>query len=215
MNSDENGSVGSWIAFGDFRLDTVQRRLWRSDGTPVALSARLFDALAFFVEHAGELLDKERLLSALWPGQVVEENNLNQTVSALRRALGDDGDAHRYLLTLPRRGFRFVAAVRTVAADDPSSRSGDPVGTAPLHATAADRPRAPADTAVTGRGRRVLITGGVAVVVLGAGAIAWQRHRESQTGAETQPSTTLAVLHSGCSAARDAMRCWNSAWPTA
>jgi DNA-binding winged helix-turn-helix (wHTH) protein len=82
----------------------------------VELSARLFDALVYFAEHRGELLDKDRLMAALWPGLVVEENNLNKVVSALRRALGDDGEDKRYLLTVPRRGFRFVADVRKVTA---------------------------------------------------------------------------------------------------
>ena len=121
MNSSEPGAPGAQtsgtrcIAFGDFRLDMPDRRVWRRDGTRVTLSPRLFDALLYLVEHAGELLDKDRLMATLWPGQVVEENNLNQMVLALRRALGDDGGDNRYILTVPRRGLRFVAPVRPVS----------------------------------------------------------------------------------------------------
>jgi DNA-binding winged helix-turn-helix (wHTH) protein/TolB-like protein/Flp pilus assembly protein TadD len=95
--------------FEGFILEPAQMRLSRSDGSIVELSPRLFDALRFFVERAGELLTKDALFDSLWPGLVVEENNLNQVVYALRRALGDDGN--RFIQTVPRRGFRFVAAV--------------------------------------------------------------------------------------------------------
>ena len=104
--------------FGDFRLEARQRRLLRRDGAPVPLTPRLLDALLHFVERPGELLGKEALMQALWPGLVVEENNLNQTISALRRSLGDESQDSRYIQTVPRRGFRFVAEVRRVAGDE-------------------------------------------------------------------------------------------------
>jgi len=104
--------------FGDFRLDVPQRRLLRRDGTPVPLTPRLLDVLLHLVEHAGELLGKEALMQALWPGLVVEENNLNQAISALRRSLGDESQDSRYIQTVPRRGFRFVATVRRVVDGD-------------------------------------------------------------------------------------------------
>ena len=80
------------------------------------------------VEHAGELLDKDRLLAALWPGLVVEENSLSQSVSALRKALGDDAQQPRFVQTVPRRGFRFIAPV--VASD--SADRGDAVVASPV-----------------------------------------------------------------------------------
>ena len=117
MNNDEAGviPVPVELRFGEFRLDRVGRTLRRADASEVELGPRLFDALLFFVEHPGRLLDKDTLLAALWPGQVVEENNVNQVVLALRRALGDDAQASRYIQTVPRRGFRFVATVTGVA----------------------------------------------------------------------------------------------------
>ena len=92
--------------------------LRRGDAAPVALTPKQFDALALFVDRAGELLEKEALISALWPDLVVEENNLSQLVSGLRRALGDDAQGSRYIQTVPRRGFRFVAAVTPATAID-------------------------------------------------------------------------------------------------
>ena len=98
-------------AFGDFVLERAQQEVRRRDGSPLNLSPRLFNALLLFVEHAGELLDKDALMRALWPGLVVDENSLSQVVSSLRRALADDPVASRYIQTVPRRGFRFVATV--------------------------------------------------------------------------------------------------------
>jgi TolB-like protein/DNA-binding winged helix-turn-helix (wHTH) protein/Flp pilus assembly protein TadD len=97
--------------FGDFRVDARKRLLTRRDGASVALTPKHFDALLYLVENAGEVLEKDRIMSAVWPGVVVEENNLNQTVSQLRRVLGDDGAERRYILTVPRRGYQFVADV--------------------------------------------------------------------------------------------------------
>jgi TolB-like protein/DNA-binding winged helix-turn-helix (wHTH) protein len=103
--------------FGSFLLERTQQRVLRSDGTPVALTPRLFSALLVFVERSGELLDKGSIMATVWPGLVVEENNLNQVVWGLRRALGDDAHGSRFIETVPRRGFRFVAAVSVLSAD--------------------------------------------------------------------------------------------------
>jgi DNA-binding winged helix-turn-helix (wHTH) protein len=83
--------------FGDFRLFAAQRRLTsRSDGRPIELTPKALDTLHFLVQHPGELLDKSTVMAAVWPNVVVEESNLNQVVSALRRALGD-GSGVRHL----------------------------------------------------------------------------------------------------------------------
>ena len=77
-------------AFGDFVLERAQQRVQNREGETLSLTPRLFEALLFFVERPGELVDKETLFCALWPDLVVEENNLSQVISALRRALGDN-----------------------------------------------------------------------------------------------------------------------------
>src|SRR3954466_1074168 len=99
------------LAFGDFVLQRPQQRVLRSDGSELSLTPRLFKALLLFVENPDTLLDKETLTQALWPGLVVEENNLSQTISSLRRALGDEPPGSRYIQTVARRGFRFIAPV--------------------------------------------------------------------------------------------------------
>src|SRR5690606_34175700 len=98
--------------FGDFRLDPARRLLTRANGDPVPITAKPFDALVHLVERAGSVVPRRDLAQALWPVQVVEDNNLSQTVLALRRALGDTQDAPRFVATIPRRGYQFVAAVR-------------------------------------------------------------------------------------------------------
>ena len=101
--------------FNGFRLDLQQRLLMRSaDGAPVPLAPKIFETLLYFVERRGELLDKTTLMKAIWPNIVVEENSLNQNISALRRALGESPGEHRFIVTEPGRGYRFVADVRVL-----------------------------------------------------------------------------------------------------
>ena len=77
--------------FGDFRVDTVKRLLLGRDGEAIPLTPKVFDALLYLLEHQGAVLDKDELMRALWPHTVVEENNLNQSISALRRVRREPG----------------------------------------------------------------------------------------------------------------------------
>ncbi len=162
-------------AFGDYVLDLKEHALrHRSGGEPLALTPKLFDALLLFVERPNELLDKESLIAALWPGLVVEENNLSQVIAGLRRALGDDAQVSRYIQTVPRRGFRFVAPVTTLDGQ-----------------TAADE--APHTPARAPRRRRLL---GATIGALGLTVPAgwwWWRQRTGAPGANAA-RPTLAVL---------------------
>ncbi|HEY2401742.1 MAG TPA: winged helix-turn-helix domain-containing protein [Steroidobacteraceae bacterium] len=118
--------------FGDFVLESGRRRLLRRDsGEPIALTAKAFDTLLHLVEHRGETLDKDTLLGAIWPGVVVEENNLTQSVSALRQVLGETRAENRYIATIPRKGYRFVGEVTeriALAAPVVPATPADPVG---------------------------------------------------------------------------------------
>lgn len=99
--------------FGKFRLDTAKRLLFGSDGLTVTLTPKAFDTLLFLLEHRGVVLKKEELMRAVWPDTVVEENNLNQNISTLRRVLGETQGEHQYIVTVPGRGYRFIAEVQT------------------------------------------------------------------------------------------------------
>lgn len=97
--------------FGPFRLDAVKRLLLR-DGVVVPLQAKDFETLVALVEHRGEVLSKEELMKLVWPDSFVEEGNLSVHIFALRRALGETPDDHRYIVTVPGRGYSFVAEAR-------------------------------------------------------------------------------------------------------
>jgi TolB-like protein/DNA-binding winged helix-turn-helix (wHTH) protein/Tfp pilus assembly protein PilF len=97
--------------FGGFHLDAAKRQLSGPDGV-VEVPSRAFDVLLYMVAHPGEALDKIRLLKAVWPSTVVEEGNLSQCIFALRRAFGDTATEHRFIATIPGRGYQFVAQVR-------------------------------------------------------------------------------------------------------
>lgn len=105
----------SAYTFGPFRLEPRKRLLAR-DGVPVPLTPKAFDLLVAVVERRERVVDKEEALRLLWPDTVVEEANLTQNVFLLRKALGDNQDDARFIATVPRRGYRFVAEVREVAA---------------------------------------------------------------------------------------------------
>jgi TolB-like protein/DNA-binding winged helix-turn-helix (wHTH) protein/tetratricopeptide (TPR) repeat protein len=106
--------------FGLFRLIPAERLLLRED-VPVRLPPKAFDALVLLVENAGHLLEKEELLKKVWPGTFVEESNLAQLVSILRRALQDGEDGFQYIETVPRSGYRFIAEVRELTPAQPPS----------------------------------------------------------------------------------------------
>src|SRR5258708_16574345 len=98
-------------AFGSYRLDSVERDLWR-DGQPVTLPPKDLETLLVLVERAGHIVEKEELLEKVWPGVFVEEGNLARRIFNLRQVLGDSEDGRKYIETIPKRGYRFVAAVR-------------------------------------------------------------------------------------------------------
>lgn len=101
--------------FGPFYLDAAEHRL-RRDGVEIPLQLKAFETLCILVERAGRLLTKEDLLRHLWPGTMVEENNLNKNISLLRKALGDFSNGQSYIETVPRVGYRFAAPVAQIDA---------------------------------------------------------------------------------------------------
>ena len=106
-------SVKHLYEFGPFQLDPPERLLL-CDGHPVPMTPRAFDLLVFLVERGGHLVEKDELLKAVWHGSIVEEGNLSVTISFLRKALNDDRGQHKYIETVSKRGYRFVAGVRQV-----------------------------------------------------------------------------------------------------
>ena len=107
----KGGWQGDYIAcfaFGEFQLDTDERRLSRNGAE---LRGKLFDTLSVFLQTPGKLLRKGELLARVWPDSIVEENNLDHCVSQCRKILGDE--VNRFIETVPRQGYRFVCPVRS------------------------------------------------------------------------------------------------------
>lgn len=99
--------------FGPFLLDPRRRLLWR-DQQRIPLYGKAFETLLALVQNAERVVEKEELLSEIWAGRVVEENNLSQSISAVRKALGDTAQTHIYVVTIPGCGYRFAAPVSAV-----------------------------------------------------------------------------------------------------
>ncbi len=177
--------------FGPFRLDPVERRLLR-DGQPVALTPKCFDLLVVLVENNGHLLEKDELLGRLWPGQFVEESNLSFNVSSLRKALGEGQDGRRFIETVPKKGFRFVARVEERRGEGTGSTTGAPEQTA--EAAGVGQPMLPPRSTTPAR---LLLNLKNLTGLLAAGALVllayalWARRAE----APAQPTVkTIAVL---------------------
>ena len=106
--------------FGPFRLDAA-KRLLRRDGEVVPLQSKDLDLLLALVERGGQVLTKDDLMKLVWPDNFVEEGNLSVHIFSLRRALGETPEDHRYIVTVPGRGYSFVAEVREAPGDNASA----------------------------------------------------------------------------------------------
>jgi serine/threonine-protein kinase len=110
------GTVRRQYEFSGYRLDVASRELFDPSGAPLSITSKALDVLAYLIEQRDRVVDKDDLLAEVWAGRVVEENNLTQAISALRKAFGVRPLEHRFIITISGRGYRFVAAVREVVA---------------------------------------------------------------------------------------------------
>ena len=111
-----NQSPQPQYEFGPFRFDTRERLLAR-DGESVSLTPKAFDLLLALVERHGHLVEKEELFQVVWPDTMVEESNLSSNIALIRKALNDGENGLKFIETVPKRGYRFVAEVHAVQAD--------------------------------------------------------------------------------------------------
>jgi DNA-binding winged helix-turn-helix (wHTH) protein/TolB-like protein len=181
-NGHTNRQKETLYGFGSFGIDPRQRMLLR-EGEPVALPPKAFDTLLVLVQRSGAVVSKDELLEAVWPGQFVEENNLTQYISLLRKTLGDERQKPRFIQTIAKRGYRFCCSV------EPAESAAE-VQTVAV--------RAP-EVAAVGRAAwpgRWWIAAGVLCVCVGAGAsLGWSWHRARLIPLSTAESpVTLAIL---------------------
>jgi TolB-like protein/DNA-binding winged helix-turn-helix (wHTH) protein len=164
--------------FDRYRLDLLRRTLWR-DETAIPLQPRPFEALAYIVTHHDRVVTRGELFAALWPGRVVEDNNLGQAISTLRRILQAEAGAESLILTVPGRGYRMGVPVTLEIA--PDAQHGPATHALPPFA----RTRDPAWVLTTG----LLVTLACLVVF-----IAWRRPEPAAAPAFDPPPYALAVL---------------------
>jgi DNA-binding winged helix-turn-helix (wHTH) protein/TolB-like protein/Tfp pilus assembly protein PilF len=185
--------------FGRFRLDSVDKVLWHDD-RPIPLTPKAIDTLLVLVARHGHLVTKEELLQLVWPDAFVEENNLAQNISTLRRVLGDGTGGERFIETVPKRGYRFVAAVTEPT---PIDHHAGAVPPEPLLPPAAE-PAAPSTiTAPSGRRAPMWVAIAVAGLALIAVGVALTGDRRANAGTappvvsaerSTPALTRIAVL---------------------
>src|SRR5215471_14026130 len=122
--------------FGEFTVDGDQKVLMR-EGAPLPLPPKVFDTLLVLVDNGGRLVGKDELMHRLWPDTFVEEGNLTFNIQQLRKSLGDDARQPRFIETIPRRGYRFIAPVEEIRSDG-GAIDGRPLGKGPKveHTTA-------------------------------------------------------------------------------
>ena len=111
--------------FGEFRLDASERRLTKGDDH-IPLTLKVFETLLVLVQRSGRLVGKDELLNEVWSDSFVEEANIARHISILRKALGDSESEHRYIETVPKLGYRFIAPVKQIESADTKSLAQEP-----------------------------------------------------------------------------------------
>lgn len=153
--------------FGPFFVDRTAYCVLKDDDA-LTLTPKLLDLLFHLLDHSGTLVTKEELLDALWPGANVTDNALAQAMSELRQALGDDAGAPQFIKTVARRGYRFIAAVQTLASGPSDVQPAAGSAAAGHHAPSDDRTIAVMDFVnVTGDADSAWLSAGIAETVTG------------------------------------------------
>src|SRR6266481_4129193 len=181
--------------FGQFVLDPGRRTLSRAD-SPVSLTPKAFDVLLFLVQNPNRLVTKEELLQAVWGDIFVEEGNLTQYISHLRKALGDNSENPCLIVTIARKGYQFTADVTVDDAAGTAIQAAVQASTAE-GSLAATQPavRSPVDRAVPKeekRWRKAAVVGASAVLLVVVCFASW-RHFRAMTPPRSQ-KIMLAVL---------------------
>jgi DNA-binding winged helix-turn-helix (wHTH) protein len=115
--------------FDRYRVDVTRRKLLSATGVVIPLNSRAMEALLLLVANAGQVVERRRLMQTIWPHTIVEDNNLNQCILAIRKALGEAAGSNRFVMTVPGRGFCFVCPVHVLvqeSIDEELTRPGPP-----------------------------------------------------------------------------------------
>ena len=175
--------------FDEFRIDVSKRLLTKGNEKPVPLTPKIFDTLLYLVRNGGKVIEKDELMREIWTDSIVEENNLNQNISILRRVFGEKPGEHRFIVTIAGHGYRFVPEVRIVEEDDSSEAAEiDDQTTAELKENAtASRPAA-------NNQRSVLLYVFTGILVFGLVATGFYFWRNSKGAVSDSKIRTVAIL---------------------
>lgn len=183
MSTPANPEFSDVYRFGEFTLDSARRILLDQTKTPVPLMPKAFDILLYLVRNDQRLIDKDELMDAIWPDTSVEENNLTQNISAIRKALGERHRQNKFIATVPGRGYKFVAEVTTGTGEDRGG-AAEEVRSQPLPAeTEPDRRTSDLYALFRTRKTLFLLAGAIVVTLLAASAITWRLGRDSDATA--------------------------------
>ncbi|MGD9564060.1 MAG: winged helix-turn-helix domain-containing tetratricopeptide repeat protein [Pyrinomonadaceae bacterium] len=182
-------------AFNEFRVDAAKRLLTKGDGEEIQLTPKVFDTLLYLVRNGGKVIEKDELMRQIWTDSIVEENNLNQNISILRRVFGEKPGEQRFIVTVAGHGYRFVPEVReTLSADTGGSNgaelAGSDYGTKRKNGTEIGHSPAKSEARST---KAYWLTALAVVTVLGLGTLGFYLSRGSVTPADT-PIKTIAIL---------------------
>jgi TolB-like protein/DNA-binding winged helix-turn-helix (wHTH) protein len=169
-------SVNDLYRFGRFVLDSRKRTLSRAD-LPVPLTPKAFDVLLFLAQNPNRLVTKEELLQAVWGDTFVEEGNLTQYISHLRKALGDSSEDNRLIVTIARKGYQFTADVVASEAADTTNHAAVKVTTAESAQAVLESPKDAAVQTSRRRWRIVAAVAGFTVILAAAAYTSWRHFR--------------------------------------
>ena len=189
--------------FGPFRMSTPANTLFREDNR-VLLRPKAFELLLMLVQNSGRTLEKELLLKTLWPDSFVEEANLTQSIYTLRKILGDDPTEHRYIATVPKRGYRFVAEVTELPAESNAPGENEDAGCGRIEPKQVRTKEGGLFEVVSqaashlfahaSRGRRSAGVAAVLAILLGTSATFWETSRRSDAANAASSIRSIAVL---------------------
>jgi DNA-binding winged helix-turn-helix (wHTH) protein len=130
------------FSFGEYRIDLERRELWHAE-TPVHVEPQVFDLLVCLVQNRDRVVSKDDLIASVWGDRIISESTLTSRINSARKAIGDSGGDQKLIRTVPRKGLRFVGAVRTQASGAVSEpATGQPQDGAhePAHPALPERP---------------------------------------------------------------------------
>jgi Tol biopolymer transport system component/DNA-binding winged helix-turn-helix (wHTH) protein len=184
--------------FGPFRLDATKRVLFK-ENEPVKIFPKEFATLLALVERSGEVLEKEELMRTIWPDSIVEEGNLTTYISHLRKLLGESPEQHDYIVTIPGKGYRFVAGVRPVADElviqerTKITIEAEEIEESDVQVEPATSPLVKSDAASGNRLMLIGVTLIIATVVTPLLIYKFARSRRSQAGVTPPPFAAMNV----------------------